>query len=206
MPMSLRKGRRPGGERAQLVKKILTEIEEKTKCREDDSKAYNLPEDIQSVWSRVRISKLLALDNEHDVEVQNKIKTQMTTIITIALFNKYILEHFLEYFFEGNEPMIVDSDLPVSRERLEFLDDDPGFVDLFLARQYRFCPYVIRESDSDITEVDSRWRLPFEKETYIGSGSYGDVCVVPISHGYLKARTGENRSVSWIWQCFCLLL
>jgi serine/threonine protein kinase len=186
-------------ERVALINLILDETKENSKCKDDLSKSYLLPSDAKAIWSdRSRIGKLLGLEADTDRRYLDVIQRDMTTILTILVnLDRHAVNTFLDEFFYHGEPLLKDADLPASAEKLSFLKHDPGFQENFRLKQYHFCPYEIRLSEMDIIDVPAIFRLPFERHvqaTPIGSGSYGEVSLVPISPGYLKKRNGEPKT------------
>ena len=189
-------------DRNKLISIIINELKDVTKCRDDYSKAYVLPADAKSLWTdRTRISRVLNL--QYTSPLVNTIYNEMTRILTILVFSNanLCLENFQKHFFRSGPPRLTDRDLPLGPDRIDFLGAEPALVHLFLENQYRFCPHVIEISDEEVTTIDQKYRLPFEKDPQaIGSGFYGEVAIVPISPGYLRR---QDRAV---WTEVCRIL
>ena len=84
-----------------------------------------------------------------------------------------------------------DSDLPLDREKLEFLDTSSF---MFWQQQFAFCPAIILESEySHIQRIEKERRLPFSgKPVEVGGGAYGRVSQIIIAPRCL--RHAENST------------
>jgi len=182
-----------------LIRDIINELRDVTKCQDDFSKAYILPTDAQRLWAdRTRISTVLNLRSTS--ALVRIIYDEMTTLLTILVFSNatLCLENFRKHFFRNNRPKLTDRNLPLKASQVDFLEAEPALIDRFLENQYRFCPYVIEISDQEVTTIDQKYRLPFEEDPQvIGSGFHGEVAIVPISPGYLKQQNGT------VWTKVC---
>ncbi|KAF2671067.1 kinase-like protein [Microthyrium microscopicum] len=190
----------------ELKDQIIQEIKAKVKCADEDSdpKAYILPVDVKAAWSQWRIARVLWLDPREDGHYLDIIYERMTTFLTILIridadrCLQRSKPRFVDLFFEGTTPRIQDGMLPLEPGAINFLSTvrkKEAFVDM----QYRFCPWKIQiVSDHDyIVQIDSKYRLPFEKQPQampIGEGAFGEVSIVPISPGYLIKSNNQPKS------------
>jgi len=177
-----------------IIRDVLIELEQVTKCPEQPSKAYVLPRDAQRLWAdKSRISRLL--DLEYASPFVKFIHDKMTRILTILVYSNatLCLQNFTSHFFgRDGQPRLKDKNLPLDPHQIDFFEAEPALKNLFLNNQFLFCPWRVEVSDKEVTTIPPVYRLPFETDPQaIGSGFYGEVAIVAISPLFLRYRNGS---------------
>lgn len=157
------------------------------------------PDDARSVLRREHIKELFEHLPWYNEDLRTDLAKSMKLIMCILIFaNTTEWLNFPRYFYLDSDmktPRYSDQDLPI--KDTDFFQDAPSDLrKQFLAKQYIFCPVVVKENSH--ATYSSEYRLPIlrvEKLNIVSA--QGDVKKVVIEKRYLQyANRSQNYAVS----------
>ena len=160
----------------------------------DASRVFICEHNLQRAW-RDHDLKTIFPPSKYSLEeietIRDRFLRVLSVLILIGWSSDDLLNKFRFQFLRaaGRE----DNDLPIERERLEFLDTSSL---MFWQQQFAFCPAIILESEySHIQRIETYRRLPFSgKPVEVGGGAYGRVSQVTIAPRCLRhAENGTDN-------------
>lgn len=177
--------------RADAIDIVYRDIASRLKLPEKPSKSFIVVDDIKDIWKDA--ARIIAVLWPY-VPDEGKLRYIQEHMILLLSCLIYIgstdwLPNFRTQLWDADRArwMINDDDLPVSEDKLLFLDNSAA-RGLFHKQQYIFKPLVIklfRKQQPQI--VLKEHRLPFEERRKdVGSGGFGTIDKVIIPPGYLK--------------------
>lgn len=167
------------------------------KLPEKNSKSFIVIDDVKEIWKDAsRVSAVLwpwFPDEDKLKFIQEHMILLLSCLIYIGSTDW--LPNFRLRFWDTDKArwLINDDDLPVSEEKLLFLDNSADRA-RFFKHQYIFKPLIIELFRKQKPQVVLKeQRLPFEeRKKDVGSGGFGTIDKVVIPPGYLKNVDGRT--------------